>query len=78
MVAVSQAVFTKEPVEGLVAASADTAMVLMRGYIAYNLVVLLSQLLFVQLIYVSIVFYYRDLGHLGRNVDMQTDTYRVR
>lgn len=79
MVAVSQAVFTKEPVEGLVAASADTAMVLMRGYIAYNLlVVLLSQLLFVQLIYVSIVFYYRDLGHLGRNVDMQTDTYKVR
>lgn len=79
LVAVSQAVFTKEPVEGLVAASADTAMVLMRGYIAYNLlVVLLSQLLILQLIYVSIVLNYRDSGHLGRNVDMQTDTYKVR
>ena len=63
VVAVSQAVFTKEPVEGLVAASADTAMVLMRGDIAYNLlVVLFCQLLFVQLIYVSIVFITGTLG----------------
>lgn len=45
VVAVSQAVFTKEPVEGLVGASADTAIVLMRGYIAYDqLVVLLCRL----------------------------------
>ena len=70
LIAVSQAVFTKEPVEGLVAASADTAMVLMRGYITYNLLVVLLSQLILQLIYVNIVLYYRDLGLLGRNVDM--------
>lgn len=75
LVAVSQAVFTKEPVEGLVAASADTAMVLMRGYITYNLLVVLLSQLILQLIYVNIVLYYRDLGLLGRNVDMQTCRY---